>query len=177
MQGKQAKILSVAQERAILGYLLTTRYPRRDRVLFLLSLKAGLRAKEIAVPDLGHGDRGRQPGGRRPAPPQPRQQGDDGGPDHPAAPGPARGARRLADRPRGVGHGGAAGALFRARRRLVAGDGAPVVPPALHGAAPGGLLVALRAPDVHHARRPPGVAGRGAACATCRSSRGIPAWP
>ncbi|MGE3539330.1 MAG: tyrosine-type recombinase/integrase [Candidatus Tectimicrobiota bacterium] len=48
MQGKQAKILSAAQERAILGYLATTRYPVRDRVMFLLSIKAGLRAKEIA---------------------------------------------------------------------------------------------------------------------------------
>src|SRR6266446_4162663 len=48
MQGKQAKIVSPTQERAILGYLETTRYPTRDRVLFLLSLKAGLRAKEMA---------------------------------------------------------------------------------------------------------------------------------
>jgi integrase/recombinase XerC len=49
MQGKQAKILSPTQERAILGYLATTRYPQRDRVLFLLSVKAGLRAKEMAA--------------------------------------------------------------------------------------------------------------------------------
>src|SRR6266581_159982 len=49
MQGKQAKILSPTQERAILGYLDTTRYPHRDRVMFLLSIKAGLRAKEIAL--------------------------------------------------------------------------------------------------------------------------------
>ena len=48
MQGKQAKIVSLTQERAILGYLATTRYPARDRVTFLLSMKAGLRAKEIA---------------------------------------------------------------------------------------------------------------------------------
>ena len=48
MQGKQAKIVSPTQERAILGYLDTTRYPSRDRVMFLLSMKAGLRAKEIA---------------------------------------------------------------------------------------------------------------------------------
>ena len=48
MQGKQAKIVSPTQERAILGYLVTTRYPARDRVMFLLSLKAGLRAKEMA---------------------------------------------------------------------------------------------------------------------------------
>jgi integrase/recombinase XerC len=48
MQGKQAKIVSPTQERAILGFLDTTRYPVRDRVMFLLSMKAGLRAKEIA---------------------------------------------------------------------------------------------------------------------------------
>src|SRR4030095_2289737 len=49
MQGKQAKIVSPIQERAILGYLVTTRYPARDRVMFLLSMKAGLRAKETAA--------------------------------------------------------------------------------------------------------------------------------
>src|SRR2546427_12573971 len=48
MQGKQAKIVSPTQERAILGFLETTRYPARDRVMFLLSMKAGLRAKEMA---------------------------------------------------------------------------------------------------------------------------------
>ena len=48
MQGKQAKIVSPTQERAILGYLATTRYPARDQVMFLLSMKAALRAKEMA---------------------------------------------------------------------------------------------------------------------------------
>jgi len=32
----------------MLEYLATTRYPARDRVMFLLSMKAGLRAKEMA---------------------------------------------------------------------------------------------------------------------------------
>ena len=32
----------------MLGYLSTTRYPIRNRVIFLLSIRAGLRAKEIA---------------------------------------------------------------------------------------------------------------------------------
>jgi len=49
MQGKQAKIVSPTQERAMLGYLVTTRYPARDRVMFLFSMKAGPRAKEIAA--------------------------------------------------------------------------------------------------------------------------------
>ena len=48
MQGKQAKIVSPTQEWAIVAYLDTTRYPHRDRVMFLLSLKASLRAKEMA---------------------------------------------------------------------------------------------------------------------------------
>jgi integrase len=46
--GKQAKILTKPQADAVLSYLPSTRYPERNRVIFLLSLKAGLRAKEIA---------------------------------------------------------------------------------------------------------------------------------
>ena len=46
--GKQAKILTKPQADAVLSYLSTTRHPLRDRVIFLLSVKAGLRAKEIA---------------------------------------------------------------------------------------------------------------------------------
>jgi len=48
MQGKQATIVSPTQERAMLGSLATTRSPARDRVIFLLSMKAGLRAKAMA---------------------------------------------------------------------------------------------------------------------------------
>ena len=47
-QGKQAKTLSPAQERRVLLHLVTTRYPERDCAIFLLSVKAGLRAKEVA---------------------------------------------------------------------------------------------------------------------------------
>ena len=45
---KQAKILTKAQQEAVLAYLAKTRNPIRNRVIFLLSAKAGLRAKEIA---------------------------------------------------------------------------------------------------------------------------------
>jgi integrase/recombinase XerC len=46
--GKQAKIISDRQIRAVLSELQTRRYPRRDTVMFLLSTKAGMRAIEIA---------------------------------------------------------------------------------------------------------------------------------
>jgi len=46
--GKQAKTLTKAQIDAALGYLSRTRHPTRNRVILLLSVKAGLRAKEIA---------------------------------------------------------------------------------------------------------------------------------
>ena len=45
---KQAKILSKNQIDAVLGYLSKTRYPIRNKVIFLLSIRAGFRAKEIA---------------------------------------------------------------------------------------------------------------------------------
>jgi integrase/recombinase XerD len=46
--GKQAKTLSKGQVEAVLAYLAKTRWPTRNRLIFLLSVKAGLRAKEIA---------------------------------------------------------------------------------------------------------------------------------
>ena len=46
--GRQAKTLSKAQIEAVVGYLNSTRYPLRNRVILFLSVKAGLRAKEIA---------------------------------------------------------------------------------------------------------------------------------
>jgi integrase/recombinase XerD len=49
MQGQQAQMVRPTQERAMLGYLATTRSPARDRVMFLLSIKAGLRAKAMSL--------------------------------------------------------------------------------------------------------------------------------
>jgi integrase/recombinase XerD len=46
--GKQAKTLTKGQIEAVLGYLASTRRPKRNKLIFLLSVKAGLRAKEIA---------------------------------------------------------------------------------------------------------------------------------
>jgi integrase len=48
MAGKQAKILADDQGERLLAFASTTRNPLRNRVLILLSLKAGLRAGEIA---------------------------------------------------------------------------------------------------------------------------------
>jgi integrase/recombinase XerD len=46
--GKQAKTLTKGQIDAALGSIAGTRYPTRNRVILLLSVRAGLRAKEIA---------------------------------------------------------------------------------------------------------------------------------
>lgn len=46
--GKQAKTLSKGQIDAGLGLVAKTRYPTRNSVIFLLSVRAGLRAKEIS---------------------------------------------------------------------------------------------------------------------------------
>jgi integrase/recombinase XerD len=45
---RQAKILTKGQTEGVLAYLTSTRYPARNRAIFLLSVRAGLRAKEIA---------------------------------------------------------------------------------------------------------------------------------
>lgn len=46
--GKQAKILTKSQVDAVTAFLLTRRHGLRDQTVFMLSVKAGLRAKEIA---------------------------------------------------------------------------------------------------------------------------------
>src|SRR5947209_9274256 len=48
MPGKQAKLLSDGHVDGLLTYALRSRYPDRNRVIVLLSVKAGLRAAEIA---------------------------------------------------------------------------------------------------------------------------------
>jgi len=47
--GKQAKVLTDAQVRKALAAIEARRHPERDRVMVLLSVQAGLRAKEIAM--------------------------------------------------------------------------------------------------------------------------------
>jgi integrase len=46
--GKQAKILSNQQLPVLVAYASTTRYPLRNQLIIFLSVKAGLRAGEIA---------------------------------------------------------------------------------------------------------------------------------
>ena len=48
MIGKQAKILKKRDLERMLDYVEESSYPERNKVMILLSLKAGLRAKEIA---------------------------------------------------------------------------------------------------------------------------------
>jgi integrase len=48
MAGKQAKILSDQQAESLLVFASTTRNSHRNKLILLLSLKAGLRAGEIA---------------------------------------------------------------------------------------------------------------------------------
>lgn len=49
MLHRQAKVLSSGQIRAMFKHIDDTRHPVRNRAIFLLSLRAGLRAKEIAA--------------------------------------------------------------------------------------------------------------------------------
>ncbi|OQX93411.1 MAG: integrase, partial [Rickettsiaceae bacterium 4572_127] len=45
---RQAKTLTEKQQKVVLDYLEKTRHPVRNALIFLLSFKSGLRAKEIA---------------------------------------------------------------------------------------------------------------------------------
>ena len=49
MQGKHAKIVGPTQERAMLGYLETTRYPHRNRVMAILALSQILVCRHCEV--------------------------------------------------------------------------------------------------------------------------------
>lgn len=51
--GKQAKILTERQIKGVLGAVGDRRYPQRDTVMVLLSVRASLRAKEIALATWG----------------------------------------------------------------------------------------------------------------------------
>ena len=46
--GKQAKVLTDKQQNLTMAHLANTRYPLRNKIIFLLSFKEGLRAKEIS---------------------------------------------------------------------------------------------------------------------------------
>lgn len=48
MIAKQAKVLNDTQVKAVHSFLVSTRNGKRDAAIFLLSVKAGLRAKEIS---------------------------------------------------------------------------------------------------------------------------------
>src|SRR5262249_10269462 len=174
MQGKQAKIISPIRERAILSYLATTRYPARDRVMLLLSLKAGLRAKAMAsltwamvtdaagqVAEVMHV-------------PNRASKGNTGGRTMPLHPDlqaalvtlqTARGDMATPDRP----------ILFSERGGgAVARDRALMVSSALYVAEDGRLFVAFLAPDVYYPRRTQSLAGRGQSAGRAGARRPYP---
>ena len=49
MAKKQAKVLSKPEVTQVLDHIKNHRYPKRNKVMFLLSVKAGLRAQEISL--------------------------------------------------------------------------------------------------------------------------------
>ena len=51
MSGRQAKLITPALFRRMLNHVRHNQHPERDRVIILLSVKAGLRAGEIAQLD------------------------------------------------------------------------------------------------------------------------------
>jgi hypothetical protein len=55
--GKQAKVLSERQIKAALAAVGDRRYPQRDRVMVLLSVRAGLEGQGGCEGHLGNGDR------------------------------------------------------------------------------------------------------------------------
>jgi integrase len=160
MQGKQAKIVSPTQERAILGYLETTRYPARDRVMFLLSLKAGLRAKAMAALTWAMITDAQGQVAEAMHVPNRASKGKTGGRTIPLYPDlqaalvtlqSERGDMATPDRPILFSEWGG---------WAVASDRALVVPSALYLAEDGRLFVAFRPPDVHDARGPQSLARR-----------------
>jgi hypothetical protein len=54
-QGRQAKTLRRAELNRRLNHISHSRHPERDKVIVLLSFKAGLRAKEDRRPDVVNG--------------------------------------------------------------------------------------------------------------------------
>ena len=64
MPGKQAKVLTPQMLRRMLRRTSSAPFPARDRVMILLSVKAGLRACEIAQPRMVNGPRRAQQGRR-----------------------------------------------------------------------------------------------------------------
>jgi hypothetical protein len=54
--GKQAKVLSEGQIKAALAAVAGRRYPQRDRVMVLLSVRAGFAGERDCHGHLGHGD-------------------------------------------------------------------------------------------------------------------------
>ena len=142
----------------MLGDLATTRYPARDRVMFLLSMKAGLRAKAMAsltwamvtdaagqVAEAMHG-------------PNRASKGTTGGRTIPLHPNLQAALGRLQTR-RGDMAPPSGAPLLGAGWGAVAGDRALVVSSALYLAQDGRLFVAFWSSDLHDPCRTQSLAG------------------
>jgi hypothetical protein len=176
MQGKQAKIVCPLQERAMLGYLTTTRYPARDRVMFLLSMKAGLRANAMASLTWAMVTDAQRQVAEVLHVPNRASKGKTGGhtiPWHPDL----QAVLVTLQRARGHGHACTAAPVLGAGWGAVGGDRALMVSSALYVVENGRLCVACRAPHLYYAGRTQSLAGWEGVSETCRSSPAIPAWP
>src|SRR5467141_2178349 len=170
MQGKQAKIVSPTQERAILGYVTTTRSPSRDCVMFLLSMKAGLRAKEMASLTWAMVTDAAGQVAEAMHVPNRASKGTTGGRTIPLHPD-LQAALTALQTWRGDMATPERSILFSERGgRAVSCDRALMVPSALYVVEDGRLFVPLRPPDLHYPRRPQSVASRGqsSGCAGAR---------
>jgi len=155
MRGKQAKILSDGNFEDLLVFAETSRYPLRNKVIVLLSAKAGLRAGEIArlTWTMVHWPyrRHRQNSGIALPCRQERER-----PGRPVASG-------FACSPRRVANGdplGWPGDLIGAGRPDDANEHCGLVCQRVSGDWLRRVYVAFRAPNLHHARCP--------ACSSCR---------
>ena len=167
MSGRQAKILSKDNCDDLLVFASTTRHPLRNRLIVLLSIKAGLRAAEIAnltwemvltpTADIGpaielHDRAAKKSGGRLiPIHPELREALSD--------------LRRQTE---------AAGPVIRSQRGgpMTPGQHRQLVRQRLSGNRLARLLIAFWPPHLHHPGRPAGPQCR---CLVAR--RAAPGWP
>ena len=167
MSGRQAKILSKDSCDDLLVFASTTRHPLRNRLIVLLSVKAGLRAAEIA--NLTWEMVLTPPGGIGPAIElHDRVAKKSGGRLIPIHSELREALSNLRRQDRGVWSGHS----FPTRRADDAGQHRQLVCPRLSGNRLARLLIAFWPPHVHHPGRP-----AGSQCWRFTARRSAPGWP